>query len=111
MTDLRLYLLIDPVTQGHYTGGFAGLDSSKLQRHDAAAELPEGGQALLVPPQWRFISLKVQTKHKQLLLLCVTADPQLLDYLTRKRQSWFYIETQQTPLEQHQLTAERKNSF
>ena len=51
------YLFICPVTQGHCSGGFSGLDTAWLQGHDAAAELLEGRQSLLVPLHCWFISL------------------------------------------------------
>lgn len=53
------YIFIIPVAQSDDSGGFGGLDSAQLQRHNLAAELPEGSQALVIPPYCWFISLKV----------------------------------------------------
>lgn len=55
----RSHFSVHPVTQGHHSGGFGGEDAALLQRRDAAAELLQSGQTLLVPPHRRLVSLKV----------------------------------------------------
>lgn len=55
--ETTAHLSLHPVAQGHHLGGFGGLGSAQLQGSDAAAEPPEGVQALLVPFYSRFISL------------------------------------------------------
>lgn len=57
------YLFIQPVTQGHCSGGLGGLESTQLQRHNVTADLPEGSEALLIPLHSWFISLKVLNKN------------------------------------------------
>lgn len=53
------HVSVHPVTQGHRSGGFGGEDAALLQRRDAAAELLQSGQTLLVPLHRRLVSLKV----------------------------------------------------
>lgn len=56
------HLCVHPVAQGHSSGEFGGLKSAWLQRHDISALLPEGSQALFIPPDRWLISLKT-LKH------------------------------------------------
>lgn len=53
------HLSVHPVTQGHHSGGFGGIDATLLQRRDAAAELLQGRQTLLIPLHRWLISLKL----------------------------------------------------
>lgn len=53
------HLSVHPVTQGNHSGGFGGIDATLLQRWDAAAELLQGGETLLIPLHCWLISLKL----------------------------------------------------
>lgn len=56
------HLSVHPVTQGNHSGGFGGRDATLLERRDAAAEVLQSGQTLLIPLHRRLISLRLKRK-------------------------------------------------
>lgn len=78
VSGCQSHLSIHPITQWHCSSGLGGIDSTLLQRWDAAAENLQGRQTLFIPLHRWLISLKLKMrKHRnwylqlsEMCLLC-----------------------------------------